>query len=279
MHHPQMQIGRSEAIGALTSGNSRGTAITSSSSGSGFEGNWTDVGSPTNFAYEAITVSIFRASAGQHLIDLAISDGSDRFIIAENLHLDGHLISEFGFQTYIPLHIPAGAQLSARNQSSGSSLAADILITGHETGLGGAPGFSRCVALYTDTGSGSRLGQAIDPGGTANTKGAWAEMTASCPNDIAAMFGLIGHNGDVSRAVGAAALIDIGVGSAGNEFVVYPNARVGWSTARDGPSICPRIPLFAADVPSGTRIAARAACSINTAGDRTVDLALYGLVK
>lgn len=211
------------------------------------------------------------------MIDIGISDGSNRFTLIENLYFaHAKQIADQALQIYVPVHVPAGAQLSMRSSSSTASNIDSVAVCGHSSGLGGAPGFSRCVALFTPA---SSRGIAVDPGGTANTKGSWAQMTSSCPNDIAAMFGLIGYNNDTTRAASATMLLDIGVGSAGNEFVYYPNAGVRWGATRDGPSNCPRIPVFAADVPSGTRIAARAACSINTAGDRTVDLALYGLVK
>lgn len=210
------------------------------------------------------------------MLDIGISDGSNRFILCSDLHLAFRKIARGpGVQFHIPVHVPQGAQLSARVASSGISGINYLTVVGHSTGLGGAPGFSRCVALFTPA---SSRGIAVDPGATANTKGSWAQITASSPEDVGAMFGMIGYNGDISRAAAARSIIDIGIGAASSEFVLYPNALVSWGATRDGPSNCPRIPLFAANVAKTTHIAARSACSLNTAGDRTIDLALYGLV-
>jgi hypothetical protein len=275
MHQPQASIGRTEARGDAT-GTSTGTTVTASAS-TNTKGTWVDLGAATTFAYEAVTLDLgVNSAAADYMVDIGISDGSNRFVLIADIHFAAaKTASEHGCQIYIPVHVPAGAQVSARLASSTGSATAAVIVHGHETGLAGTPGFSRCVALFTPATS---RGIAIDPGGTANTKGTYAQITASCPNDIGAMFGLIGYNGDVARTAEAAALIDIALGAAASEQVLYPNAVVKWSATRDGPTNCPRIPLFACNVSATTRIAARAQCSDNVAGDRTVDLALYGLV-
>lgn len=274
MYQPGFNGGRHESRGettASTDGTRSGTGTPVNT-----KGTWASLGAATSFAYEAITVCIGRSLSAQNgMIDIGIG-ASNQFVLVENLYFAGaKLAHEQYVFIYVPVHVPLGAQLSTRRSDSVGNLI-DVTVIGHEVGLGGAPGFSRCIALFTPALS---RGIAVDPGGSANTKGSWAQITSSCPNDIGAMFGLIGYNGDTARAATAISLIDIGIGAAASEFVLYPNALCGWSTVKDGPSNCPRIPLFACDVPSGTRIAARSQCSINTAGDRTIDLALYGLVK
>lgn len=277
MYQPGNISARHESRGADTA-TSSGTNVTASSSAN-VKGSWSDLGGVTSFAYEAITVCIGGSQVFvDQMIDVGISDGSNRHVLVADLYYAGSKqAAEQFFIVTIPVHVPAGAQLSARAAASNGTgpPVIEVSLIGHASGLAGAPGFSRSVALFTPA---SSRGVAVDPGGTANTKGAWAQLTASSPADIAAMFGLVGYNADTARASTARALIDIGVGAAASEFVLYPNAALGWGATRDGPSNCPRIPIFGCNVAAGSRIAARAACSINTAGDRTVDLALYGLV-
>jgi hypothetical protein len=270
MWQPGGSGGRHEARGEV-SATSQGTAIATGTT-------WTNLGAATSFAYEAITLCLrsFDTGGVDNIVDLGVSDGTNRYEIVTDLEFAAAKdAEEHTLQVYIPVHVAAGAQLSCRKGSTGAGSIHASLI-GHSDGLGGAPGFSRCIALFTPA---SSRGIAIDPGGTVDTKGAWAELTASSPEDIGAMFGLIGYNGDVARAAAAGMLLDIGIGAASAEFVLYPNAALRWASVFDGPTNCPRIPVFACDVPKTTRIVGRAQCGVATAGDRTVDLALYGLVK
>lgn len=85
-------------------------------------------------------------------------------------------------------------------------------------------------------------------GGTAHTKGNWAQITASAPIDVKYLF----LRGNTTAATGAATpfLMDIGVGAAGSELVVFPNLDCGF-TPGNWSAIVP------VDIPAGTRIAAR----------------------
>ena len=234
----------------------------------------------TQFDYEAIIVNVHSGSAlADYCIDIGIENGSVTGIpvwpLVSDLRLPNRkTIADRGISVYIPVHVPRGSSLRQRAAASTGSATGQITITGLSCGIGGAPGYSRCIGLFTP---GTSRGVAIDPGGTAGTKGSWAQMIASTPHDIKAMFGIIGHNNDVARAAAARMHIDIGVGSSGNEYVLYPDFTLAWAPTSDTPDPCVW-PCFPCDIPAGTRIAARAECSDNTAGDRTVDLALYGLV-
>lgn len=277
MYQPSHVSSVHETVGALTA-SSRGTLVTGGATNT--KGSYVSIGAATTVSWEAMTIFVARptgSSGGLNgMIDIALGGaGSEAIIVPDLYFAAGKLQDEHTLQLTLPLHVPSGSQLRARMAESVGNGTIDLSVAGHHSGLGGAPGFSRAVALFTPA---SSRGVAIDPGATANTKGAWAELTSSCPEDVAAMFGLIGYNNDVARAAGAQALLDIGIGAAAAEQTVYPNYTFGWSTQRDGPSNCVRIPPFACGVPKTTRIAARAQAEINTAGDRTFDLALYGLV-
>lgn len=274
MFQPHYPNARHQTLGADTS---LTLGVATVSGGTFTKGSWADVGGATSFAFEAITICVIGSTANSEMmLDIGISDGSNRWVLVPDIRFaQEKLASEQGFQLYVPVHVPEGAQLSVRSLGSDNTKTAYVTIIGHSAGLGGAPGFSRIVALFTPS---NALGVAIDPGAIANTKGSWTEMTSSCPATIGGMFGLLGYNGDTSRAGASRTLIDIGIGSGGSEFVLYPNAAFTWSTIGDGPTNCLRLPAFSCAVPSGTRIAARAQASLNTAGDRTFDLSLYGLV-
>lgn len=278
MHLPANTFNaRHESRGEQT-GSSTGTTITASATAN-TKGSWTALGAATSFAYEGITVYLARNSAAvAYMIDIGIDDGAgNNFVLIPDLYFSAlKQANEHNLAINIPVHVPAGALVEARVASS-TAIANTLhcLIVGHSANPGGFPGFSRAVALFTPA---SSRGVAVDPGGTANTKGSWAALTASCPADVAAIFGVVGFNGDIARAAEARMLLDIGLGAAASEFVVVPDILIGWDLTWDGPNDIFLQP-FCARVPFGSRIAARAQCSINTAGDRTVDLALYGLVS
>lgn len=264
----------------MTSANTSNTEVAGGGSAN-TKGSWIDLGAVTSFAYEALTVSLH--SGGDispividAMLDLGISDGTNRWTIVPDLYCPFRkLIREQGYTLTLPIHVPEGAQLSARVATHAVQESVNVSVIGHASGLGGTPGFSRAVTLFTPS---SSRGVAIDPGGTANTLGSWTQLTSGSAADIGGMFGLLGYNADTARTASAKMLLDIGIGASGFESVVYPRALVCWGATRDGPSNGVRIPPFACAVPSNTRVVARAQCSDNVAGDRTVDLALYGLV-
>jgi hypothetical protein len=119
-------------------------------------------------------------------------------------------------------------------------------------------------------------GTALDPGGTINTLGAYAQVTASTTYP---MRGLVMAIGNQLNAAPAAArwLINIAVGVGGSEVVVIANiqARSGSSASQGGAS--PIFVWFPCNIPAGTRLAVNAQCTINDATDRLLAVVIYGL--
>lgn len=265
---------RVETLGVSLSGATAGTTLTPGASN--VKGSWADIGGTTGFAYKQIMVAMANnGAAADAVVDIGINVGGNRFIIAEDLRFASSRRSAAEGAQYfgLPLFVPAGAQLSGRvASSSGAAGTIQVAITGFSAGIGGVAPFSRCRALYTPSLS---RGVTIDPGGTANTKGAYAELVASSGFNAAALMCAIGFAGDVSRAAAGNAALDIAMGASSSEQLVLRDFIISWGTIFDGPSIAssPIIPCYA---PSGTRFSARSQSTITTAGDRNVDLALWG---
>lgn len=277
VHYPANTANaRHESRGEAT-GSSTGTTLTANASAN-TKGSWTALGSATTFAYEGITIYLGQNNAAaDYMIDIGIDDGAgNNFVLVPDLHFAAFKqANEHNLALNIPVHVPAGALIEARVAASTGSSTCNCHVVGHSANPGGFPGYSRAVALFTPA---SSRGVAVDPGGTANTKGSWAQLQASTAVDVAAVFGVIGFNNDAGRAAGANSNLDIGLGAGGSEFVVLPDiVTQTWAATWDGPNDVFFQPV-SCPIPSGTRIAARLACSTNTAGDRTIDLALYGLV-
>ncbi len=243
--------------------NTKGTWVTSSSY------------KPT-FSWNLLKIMAYNRSAADHVFDIGVDDGSGNvYVICPDLRCPGLRTARMGMVQYLlPLHVPVGKQLAFRCAGSTGSLAVALTIGGHSNGIGGAQGFGRMVSLYTPA---SSRGVAVDPGATAHTKGAWAQLTSSSSDRVVGLLFAVGHNNDIARAANARGAIDIGIGAAASERVLFSNCFITAETTGDswfpilhGPFPC--------DVPSGTRFAARFQNEINTAGDRTCDVAAWGFV-
>ena len=172
-----------------------------------------------------------------------------------------------------PVHIPAGTRISARQQGkAGSSITyIEIYCLGSNNYLS-IPQQSKITTYGADESDSG--GVSIDPGGTANTLGAYSEITASCGN-IKSFFFAVGQQVNTART-DAYFHLDISVGAAGSEVVVLPGYTL---LADSGLDMVSPVwsPIFPISIPAGTRISARASCSINDATDRLIDLIVYGI--
>lgn len=216
-------------------------------------------------------------------IDIGIGpSGSEQVIIAN--------LTNTGFSTAVtqcsdvrwafPCQIASGTRIAARMASSNSS--ADelaIQVTLFDGGWNVMEGSSGFVDTYGFV-SGSTIGTAIDPGGTANTKGSYSQLTASTSYDL---LGFILGYDTQAQTTGSTStfqvLLDIAVGAGGSEIVILPNIplTICKSTTRLF-NISPwKTAFLPIAIPAGTRIAARAQASVNTATARVFGLTLYGV--
>jgi hypothetical protein len=267
--------GRAETLGATyTAGSSAvGTTVTASAS-TNTKGSWQSLGTPS-FAYDHIAVSVAQTAASAKLFDIGINDGSGNwFVIAENIHAPGPKYADTLFQYNLPLHVEAGQQVGMRVQATTGSHVLNATLTGFSRGVYGAPGYSRLIKL--DGGTANSRGTAIDAGATANTKSSWVQLTASTSVAVDALYAIVGFNGDTARTAAATALLDIGVGAGSAEYAIIENYFMRWTTTTDGPMIVTGV--LPVQIDAASRVVGRLACSDATAGDRTIDLNLYGFV-
>ncbi len=90
--------------------------------------------------------------------------------------------------------------------------------------------------------------------GTGGQKGAWVQLYDSLPFDA---YGIVLVGGSThANTVNSAALLDVGVGPAGAEVVVFPDYLWGGNLSR-----MVVVPLF---IPKGSRVAARMSCATDS---------------
>lgn len=261
-----------ETIGADT-GATGGTTVTGSVTAH-TKGAWAQLVASSAAAASWIEVIIGFPSVGaqQYMVDIGVGGAGSEAVLLPNLHFEG-ISADSGTAHYIfPVAIAAGTRVSARCQSnSGGSDTIQVMAILWKGDAGGfaAPG---SVAAYGVATASTSL-TAVDPGGTANTKSAWVQMTASTGIDIRWLMFCVSRGGS-STSASTRYLVDIGTGGAGSETVLVANAFAVAAIAGD--YAIPRTFGFAVDIPSGTRIAARIQSSSTVSGDRVLDVAVYG---
>lgn len=250
------------------------TTITASGTANA-KGAWSSLGT-VGFETNYIIVSLNNIAASNKLVDIGINDGSGNYhVIAANLYVPGAKYADLAWYYPLPLRIPAGAEIGARCQASTASHTLVVHVQCFSRGLNGAPGYARVDWINSAT-TNSR-GITVDPGATALTKGAWTQIQSSTSVTYDALMMTVGFAGDVARTATATCLVDVGLGTSGNEFAIVPDMFLRWTATSDGPEyIIGHMPV---EVPQSSRVVARAACSDATAGDRAIDVALYGFVR
>lgn len=203
-----------------------------------------------------------------HLFDIAVGALGSEVVIAENLYL-GHGSTMRLMPLYtLPISINAGERVSVRVQAGFASLVPNVFVYSAPV----QKVLGRCTTYGADTADSG--GVSVDPGSTANTKGAWHEIAASTTNDIKALILTLGNAGDSSRTT-CKFLVDVGIGAAGSEQVIISNYGAAARSEHD--CVLPQVSqLIDVSIPAGSRIAVRAQCDITTAGDRLFDAIIYG---
>lgn len=241
------------------------------------KGSYSEIVSSLPYDVSAIIASSVAEYYGSQsrLWDIAIgAASSESVIIADLAHYvkTGYYFN--GKNHFIPISIKAGTRVSGRVQSTYSGSGDWLKVGVHFLRKGfGNRGYQICDTYGAVTAS--SIGTQIDPGGTANTKGSWVELTSSLDRDVNAFWLDIDNLADYSRNACYWAL-DIGVGSSGNEVAVLKDFLLSlWTT---NSSVMPlNTPLFPISIPAGSRVSARAKCTITSVGSREMGVILHTL--
>lgn len=271
------------AINGSTPSSSNGVTVTASAS-TNTKGSYTQLIAATSSDCSCLLVTVTRSTAGStgFLIDISVGGAGSEIVIAPNLaYVTLTTAANITASQYlIPCSIPASSRVAARIQASTSSAALQIsAICITDTMASFAPsGFMDDYGTLTAT----SLLSAVDAGATANTKGAYTQLTASTTRDYRGFILGIGQGTTTSSSPAGSymfATIDVAIGGAGAEKIILGDYQVmslvpSAALQRWNPgSSC----IYPISIPAGSRIAARAQCSTNTANARIVGVSLYGV--
>ena len=276
---------RAESFGTRAN-NPGGTQVTSSATAH-TKGAWVQLDAATGFDASLLLLDIaVQFQDTLYLFDIGIgASGSEQVLIPNLLVSQSTAVIP---RLSIPISIPAGSRIAVRSQDnfgSSTSFVSGMIIAG---GWAGQSPFNTVNAYGPNTATSN--GVIADAGATANTKGAWAQITASTASAMKAIM-VSGIRGVPGTAMTAdfANLVDIGVGASGSEQVLIPNivfqASITTGGATGSPlvlsglgTLFPRfIPPIPCDIPAGVRLAVRQQSTTTNAADRTSAYAIYGL--
>lgn len=255
--------------------NPGGMAITAAGS-TNTKGTYVEFVASTPFACNRVKITVLftTSTAGRrYLLDLATGAGGAEVDILSNLIFESSPTAALPTAGVIELDlaIPAGTRIALRCQCSTASVGLNATVTLIAAGDTTSP--TAYTTLGADTSDSG--GTAIDPGGTANTKGAWVQLVASSAAVIQEIV-LMASRGAAATSGGSASYFDIGIGGAGVEAVLIADIPIVCAEAGNVFSVIPRSASFLTYIAAGTRIAVRSSCSTNTAGNRVFDVTLLG---
>lgn len=229
---------------------------------------------PTDTTWVAIAAQTHTSGGVAFAIDISIGAAGSEMVVVSNLNMSGN--PSRGERFFFPFMIPAGTRIAGRMSSDGLGDGMNVHLETYQdqfssVGVGSAIdtyGFSNAI----------NLGIAVDPGATANTKGAYTQITASLTNDIAGFMIQLDGQGSTSGVGGATIwLIDIAVGAVGSEVVILPNLYQLGYVAGGVLFFIPMAAYMPMQIGAGTRISARAQCSTAAATDRGFGITFYGV--
>ncbi len=257
---------------AARSGVSTGLNITTGSSHS--KGAYSEFIASTANDCQGLLIGAQKGEATEHyLLDIAIGTGGAEVDIISNIYYksDGReLMNQTGL--WLPIHIDAGSRISGRAQSESSSHVLNIHMNMVDA-KGTSVGYTTCQTIGANTGT-SR-GTNVDSGGVANTKGAWSEISSSISGNWKKVAWSSGAGGDESASEDGDSLVDIGVGPAASEVVIFGDYPAVTEDFFDK-NVFETYGAFPMKIDSGSRVAVRHQCSSIASDMRLIDVVLYG---
>lgn len=211
-----------------------------------------------------------------YAVDIGIGGSGSEIAIVNNLFFNE--VVGGGRRYMFPLTIPAGTRVAARAAGNSASSNVSVCFTVFSDSYQSA-GCGSAIDTYGFN-SATIQGVAIDPGATANTKGAYSQIVSATTADTAGIFvNFDTQNNTTGSTNSSTQLIDIAVGASGSEIVIVPNTLLSSFQSTGGESIqmSGYLPYMPIQIPAGSRLAVRSQCSTNVSPDRLFGCTIWGV--
>lgn len=257
--------------GISPAASSRSTVTATASGTPHTKGAWVEI--EASLSEEAHLVFIELAAttstngvATSTLLDIGVGAAASEVVKVANLPI-GYAVA--GHRLVVPVTIPAGSRVAVRVQSAVASKTVECYYGFADLNVTSKPAAS-LVTMGADTATSKGVSVAYP--GSLNTKGSWVEIEDSTPADFEAL--IIGIQADGDTGLDAAnSLIDIGIGAAAAETVLFNNVYVLSATSDN---YSPKLlhTTRSAEIPAGSRLSARWQTS---AANNSLDIILIGV--
>lgn len=209
------------------------------------------------------------------LINIGIGAAAAEVVLIPQVSVCSVVSAAGHYLIHIPVALPAGTRISAQAQSSaGGSDTCNIAILYGDSALNDLQTFGAPTNYGGDPTNST--GTVVDCGAVANTKGFWTQIGITTA-DIAVLQVMIDS---LKSLMAGAFLLDIGIGSSGNEQAIIPNILVvngsGPNNTTSGGTINQQLPLKRINLPAGTRLSARTQGTQTSAANRKMGISLLG---
>ena len=254
--------------------NTVGTSVTSSATAN-TQGAWVELVSAANNTMQSDSLSVYMGSDGgiaqlNFLVNIGI--GTTETVICPDLYAQtasdssGMKVFRYDF----PLGIPAGQKISAQCSSNGSSGLIKVWIVRGYHALSQDSPLGIVTAYGANTGASSGT---IVARSTANTFGSWVQLSASTAEEMRG-FVVAAIRAQASWTTGQRIVYQVGIGSAGNEEVIFSGQEIATNAQEVGNGHIS--PFVAVQIASGQRVAIRAQSNAANA-DGDLDYVIYGV--
>lgn len=265
---PLFGVGRVETLGAAN----RAFELTSSGDTNTLSA-WAQLGT-TSFSYTGLHLQVY-ATATRLMVDLGVGTSGAERVLVSQLPFESSAAAGMAGNLFLPLAVPEGTGVFARQRCLSASQKGGINVTGiageWKTALPAGLAYAELVNSFNTSNTIISSGIAT-ASGSASTDSAWAEITASTTRAYCALSVGISPAGDGSRTLGHAA-VDIAVGASGSEVVILSDVATYFEYNRvQNVSFAGPFPLA---IPAGVRLAGR--CRASTTSTDSHGIALIGV--
>jgi hypothetical protein len=225
------------------------------------KGSWVQMAASCPHDSDALLIST-QVSTGSRscLADIGVGGSGSEVVVLSNLFLQAISAYQSGGTFLVPLQFKAGDRVSMRIQSDVASADFYFKFNFFKSGFFASLGLQSPTTYGAN--AGSTAGVSVTASGTTNTKGSYAQITASTTAPIRWLLPCIGDNYGTTSFDAA---LDIAVGAGGSEQIILPDLYVNNpSSAVTSQPMAPYCCL-PVDIPAGTRIAARTKATLASA--------------